>query len=220
MARDKLRALERAAAPRDDRNGLVDGRPLSQPVPRPRVVGARRAGVTPASKSPTNPDRSTPPATTTARARAKVIGRSSSTCCGRCRAPTSSGTAWLAPHPAYTIGIVELSAVWVPMYLMMLDGGTRLVERLNGRSVAKLDLPPANLRQQVTVCRSSRTSCHGTSVARSAAPNILMDVQRLPAFRGHRDPLADYAGTGRFATRPEDEPAFFGGQTSRCYLGR
>ncbi len=42
----------------------------------------------------------------------------------------------LERHPDLRIGIVELSAVWVPLYLMMLDGGFDFVTRLNGRTPA------------------------------------------------------------------------------------
>ncbi len=55
-------------------------------------------------------------------------------------------------HPDLRIGIVELSAVWVPMYLMMLDGGSDFTARLNGRPLAPLSLRPSEyFRRQVRV---------------------------------------------------------------------
>jgi hypothetical protein len=38
------------------------------------------------------------------------------------------------PSPGLRIGIVELSSVWVPQYLMMLDGGWEFTTKLNGGS--------------------------------------------------------------------------------------
>src|SRR5688572_15904200 len=41
-------------------------------------------------------------------------------------------------HPELRIGIIELGAIWVPMYLLMLDGGSDFTTRLNGRPIAEL----------------------------------------------------------------------------------
>src|SRR5580704_8218457 len=49
----------------------------------------------------------------------------------------------LARHPALRIGIVELSSVWVPQYLMMLDGGWEFTTKLNGAALAPLELRPS-----------------------------------------------------------------------------
>jgi hypothetical protein len=58
----------------------------------------------------------------------------------------------LAKHPDLRIGIVELSSIWVPMYLMMLDGGLDFVATLNGQPLAELDLKPSEyFRRQVRV---------------------------------------------------------------------
>ena len=58
----------------------------------------------------------------------------------------------LERHPDLRLGIVELSAVWVPMYLMMLDGGVDFMTRLNGRAPAELSLRPSEyFRRQVRV---------------------------------------------------------------------
>ncbi|MGH9025198.1 MAG: hypothetical protein ACRDWD_03640, partial [Acidimicrobiia bacterium] len=48
----------------------------------------------------------------------------------------------LARHPELRIGVMELSAVWLPMFLMYLDGGSRFVTRLHG-SKPGLDQPPS-----------------------------------------------------------------------------
>ena len=58
----------------------------------------------------------------------------------------------LERFPDLRIGIVELSAIWVPMYLMMLDGGYDFTTKLNGRPLAELSLRPSEyFRRQVRV---------------------------------------------------------------------
>jgi len=125
----------------------------------------------------------------------------------------------LARHPELHIGIVELSAVWVPMYLMMLDGGSKFVERLNGRAPFELDLPPSEyFRRQVRV--SSFAYELPVNITRQMnGSDILMCCSDYPHSEGTADPLGDYAGSGRFGIRPEMEPAFFGDNIA-LLLGR
>jgi hypothetical protein len=66
-------------------------------------------------------------------------------------------------HPELRLGIVELSAVWVPLYLMMLDGGTQFVQRLGGQG-PKLPLRPSDyFRRQV------RVSCFAYELPRNSS---------------------------------------------------
>ena len=125
----------------------------------------------------------------------------------------------LARHPELRIGIVELSAVWVPMYLMMLDGGTNFVKRLNGRSPTELELAPSEyFRRQVRV--SSFAYELPVNITRQLnGADILMCCSDYPHSEGTADPLADYAGSGRFATRPDLAPGFFGDNMA-LLLGR
>ena len=92
--------------------------------------------------------------------------------------------------PDLRIGIVELSAIWVPMFLMMLDGGSDFTAKLNGRPLVELAhaaerlLPPPGARVVVLV-----------RAARAPHPpdrRPLHVLLRLPALRRHRTPLADY----------------------------
>ena len=86
--------------------------------------------------------------------------------------------------PELRIGIVELSAVWVPMFLMMLDGGTEFTTRLNGRPVyplrheAERVLPPPGARLVVLVRAS------GPADPPDRRP--LHVLLRLSALRGDR----------------------------------
>ena len=107
---------------------LVDGRPLSHPDHDRDLARVRRARRhARCSTSPISAACSTTcgtPCPTTAVSRRS--SRSSSGPRPRSRAPISSSTARSNGIPDLRIGIVELSAVWVPMFLMMLDGGTRV----------------------------------------------------------------------------------------------
>jgi len=110
-------------------------------------------------------------------------------------------------HPGLRLGIVELSAVWVPLYLMMLDGGSQFVERLNGRASPVAGRPSDVFRRHV------RVSCFAyeqpTRIAsRLGGAELLMACSDYPHSEGTATPLADYAA-GRFGTRPEAAPGLF-----------
>ena len=67
-----------------------------------------------------------------------------------CTRPDLNGT--LERFPELRIGIVELSAVWVPMYLMMLDGGYAFTSKMNGTEDRRLPIRPSDyFRRQVRV---------------------------------------------------------------------
>jgi predicted TIM-barrel fold metal-dependent hydrolase len=103
-------------------------------------------------------------------------------------------------HPRLRLGIVELSAVWVPLYLMMLEGGSEFVARLTGRG-RKLPLRPADyFRRQV------RVSCFAyelpARIARQLhSEDVLMACSDYPHSEGTARPLDDYAA-GRHGVAP------------------
>ncbi len=110
-------------------------------------------------------------------------------------------------HPELRLGIVELSAVWVPMYLMMLDGGSQFVERLNGRGSALEGRPSDVFRRHV------RVSCFAYEqplrIARQlGGAELLMACSDYPHSEGTAHPLPDYAA-GRFGTEPAAAPGLF-----------
>src|ERR1700692_3456025 len=77
----------------------------------------------------------------------------------------------LARHPALRIGIVELSSVWVPQYLMMLDGGWDFTSQLSRR--------PRDLPDLGTPSKQHHNSPR--DVARTRLPDVdvtLMSVSR------------------------------------------
>jgi hypothetical protein len=114
----------------------------------------------------------------------------------------------LERHPGLRIGIVELSAVWVPLYLMMLDGGSEFVARLSGQPLGLPLRPSEYFRRQV------RVSSFAYELPRNlekmlGGSGLLMACSDYPHSEGTAVPLADYAGAGRHAASPEDAPALF-----------
>jgi predicted TIM-barrel fold metal-dependent hydrolase len=113
----------------------------------------------------------------------------------------------LERHPELRIGVVELSAVWVPMYLMMLDGGHAFVSRLNGRPhIALRDKPSDSFRRQV------RVSCFAYELPSRLirqSGELFMCCSDYPHSEGTAKPLADYAAPGRHGLAPGDSPPLF-----------
>jgi predicted TIM-barrel fold metal-dependent hydrolase len=113
----------------------------------------------------------------------------------------------LARHPELRVGVVELSAVWVPLFLMMLDGGHDFVSRLNGRPHVPLDEKPSDyFRRQVRV---SSFSYELPSRLIDQAGDLFMCCSDYPHSEGTAQPLRDYLAPGRHGIAPEDHPNFF-----------
>lgn len=96
-------------------------------------------------------------------------------------------------HPALRLGVIELSAVWVPLYLMMLDGAWDFTARLNGRPLSHLSLRPSEyVTRQVRVAAFSYEQ--PARLARSG--DLFMACSDYPHSEGTADPLAGYASAG------------------------
>jgi predicted TIM-barrel fold metal-dependent hydrolase len=116
----------------------------------------------------------------------------------------------LERHPDLRLGIVELSAVWVPMYLMMLDGGVEFTARLNGRPLVELPLKPSEyFTRQVRVSSFSYELPEHLRGQLGGA-DLLMACSDYPHSEGTATPIDDYAATGRYGTTPERAPGLFG----------
>ena len=94
------------------------------------------------------------------------------------------------------------------MFLMMLDGGFEFTAKLNGRPL----VPLAHAAERVLPApgaraRRSRTSCRRASSARPATSTCAAPTTRTR--RAPRTPLADYTGSARARSRPEDAPGLF-----------
>ncbi len=122
----------------------------------------------------------------------------------------------LERHPDLRIGIVELSAVWVPMFLMMLDGGSEFTARLNGRPLAPLPMRPSDyFRRQVRV--SSFSYEMPARLIRQTG-DLYMCCSDYPHSEGTATPLADYADAA-VPVGPEDAPGLFRDNVSMLLEG-
>jgi predicted TIM-barrel fold metal-dependent hydrolase len=110
----------------------------------------------------------------------------------------------LERHPALRIGIVELSSIWVPQYLLMLDGGWDFTSTLNGAPVAELALRPSEyFARQVRVSSFSYEQPQRL-IAKSG--DLFMCCSDYPHSEGTATPLQDYQRGG---PTPDSAPGLF-----------
>lgn len=125
----------------------------------------------------------------------------------------------LERHPALRIGIVELSAFWVPLYLMMLDGGVDFTTKLNGVPPSHLSLRPSDyFRRQVRVS-SFAYEMPGRLRAQLGGADLLMCCSDYPHSEGTADPLAAYTQASTDGQGPDDWPGLFA-DNAAFLLGR
>ncbi|MBM3673702.1 MAG: hypothetical protein FJW88_01935 [Actinobacteria bacterium] len=125
----------------------------------------------------------------------------------------------LERHPDLRLGVVELSAIWVPMYLLMLDGGVEFTSKLNGFPPSELPMRPSEyFRRQVRVSSFSYELPEHLRSQLGGA-DLLMACSDYPHSEGTATPVRDYAATGRFGVTPEQAPGLFGGNAA-FLLGR
>jgi predicted TIM-barrel fold metal-dependent hydrolase len=117
-------------------------------------------------------------------------------------------------YPELRIGIVELSSIWVPQYLLMLDGGWDFTSALNGQSPTELKLRPSQYFQRQV--RVSSFSYEQPSRLMAKSGDLFMCCSDYPHSEGSATPVEDYARAG---SSPEDAPGFFGGNLIEL-LGR
>jgi hypothetical protein len=107
------------------------------------------------------------------------------------------------------IGIVELSAVWVPMWVMMLDGGFDFTTRLNGRPIADLRRRPSDYFFEQFRVSSFSYELPGRLTAKSR--DIYMCCSDYPHSEGTSTPIADYRANPRHGVDPDSAPGLFHG---------
>jgi predicted TIM-barrel fold metal-dependent hydrolase len=113
----------------------------------------------------------------------------------------------LQKFPELRIGVVELSAIWVPMFLLMLDGGAEFTNRLNGRPLAELAMRPSEyFRRQVRV--SSFAYELPARLIKQTGDDLFMCCSDYPHSEGTATPLADYTGGVR-PIAPDQAPGLF-----------
>jgi hypothetical protein len=112
-------------------------------------------------------------------------------------------------YPDLRIGIVELASIWVPQYLLMLDGGWDFTTTLNGRPPAPLDRRPSEyFRDQVRV--SSFSYEQPDRLARQSG-DLYMCCSDYPHSEGTATPIGDYERAGCL---PDDAAGLFGGNVT------
>jgi predicted TIM-barrel fold metal-dependent hydrolase len=117
-------------------------------------------------------------------------------------------------HPGLRIGIVELSSVWVPQYLMMLDGGWDFTGRLNGGPPTPLSMRPSEyFARQVRV---SSFSYEQPVRLASKSSDVYMCCSDYPHSEGTATPVEDY---GRAGCSPSDGSGLWAGNVA-VLLGR
>jgi hypothetical protein len=101
----------------------------------------------------------------------------------------------LARFPDLRIGIIELASIWVPMYLMMLDGAWSFTRLIGGVDDSPLALSPSDyFRRQVRVASFAFES--PARIAEQCGTDLLMCCSDYPHSEGTATPLADYAANG------------------------
>ncbi len=107
-------------------------------------------------------------------------------------------------HPDLHIGIVELSSVWVPQYLMMLDGGWEFTSVLNGQAPVTLTMRPSEYFKRHVRVSSFSYERPERLMARSG--DLFMCCSDYPHSEGTATPIEDYA---RIGGSPDGDPGLF-----------
>jgi len=97
-------------------------------------------------------------------------------------------------HPHLRFGVVELSSIWVPQFLLMLDGATDFTTRLNGRPLTPLPRRPSEYFVEHVRVSSFAYEDPGRLTRR--AGDVFMLCSDFPHSEGTADPLADYERVG------------------------
>ena len=116
-------------------------------------------------------------------------------------------------HPELRIGIVELSSIWVPQFLLMLDGATDFTAKLNGRPPVELARRPSEYF--VDHVRVSSFSYEDPARLTRQCGDIFMACSDFPHSEGTATPLADYERAG---CAPDPAAPMFGGNV-RALIG-
>ncbi len=111
-------------------------------------------------------------------------------------------------HPGLRLGIVELSAVWVPLFLMMLDGGSEFVRRLSGTPDA-LSMKPSDYFKRHVRVSSFAYELPANLHRQLGGADLLMCCSDYPHSEGTATPVDDYAAPGKFGLTPKDAPGLF-----------
>jgi predicted TIM-barrel fold metal-dependent hydrolase len=115
-----------------------------------------------------------------------------------------------ARHPELRLGVVELLSGWVPLFLLLLNGGFSFHRDFNGQPITAMELAPAEyVQRQVRVAsfpfeRPDRLA--------EQAGGIFMFGSDYPHPEGVARPLEEFRAT--CGQGPEQAPAFYGGNAA------
>ncbi len=109
-------------------------------------------------------------------------------------------------HDDLRMGVVELSAMWVPQFLMMLDGGYEFTAKLNGRVPAPLAKRPSEYF--TSHVRISAFAYETPARLERQAGDLFMACSDYPHSEGTANPLDDYRRAGSL---PDDTTGLFAG---------
>lgn len=97
-------------------------------------------------------------------------------------------------HPALRVGVVELSSIWVPQFMLMLDGAFDFTTTLNGRPHVPLALRPHEYLQRHV--RISSFSYENPRRLADKSGDLFMACSDFPHSEGTAAPLSDYERSG------------------------
>jgi hypothetical protein len=110
-------------------------------------------------------------------------------------------------HPELRIGVMELSAVWVPMFLQYLDGGYRFHRRLHGASIIDLGHSPSRyVREHV---RIAAFSYEQPLALAATSGDLFMACSDWPHSEGTAQPVDDYRDASRGDAVPGNADGLF-----------
>ncbi len=104
-------------------------------------------------------------------------------------------------HPSLRVGIVELSSIWVPQFLLMIDGAHDFTAKLNGKPLVELPRRPSEYFLERV--RVSSFAYENPRRLTARGGDVFMLCSDFPHSEGTADPLADYARAG---CEPADPP--------------
>jgi predicted TIM-barrel fold metal-dependent hydrolase len=111
--------------------------------------------------------------------------------------------------PELRLGVMELSAIWVPLFCLYLDGGYDFHRRQNGRPIVELDRRPSEiLRDHV---RIAAFSYERPDRLTRRSGDLFMACSDYPHAEGTATPMEDYAALGGDAGDPRRAHGLYGG---------
>jgi predicted TIM-barrel fold metal-dependent hydrolase len=111
-------------------------------------------------------------------------------------------------HPDLRLGVMELSSVWYPLFLLTLDGGFDFHARFNGRPLTDLARKPSEYVQDHVRIASFAYEMPDRLMAK--AGDVFMFCSDYPHSEGTATVRDDYRRWCPGAAEPEQAPGLFG----------